>query len=97
MFSAFLFDASSPQVVASFSEVISTLLIKAPAFYDFVHAFWYEITNGTIGRNPVSNFGCGYVDVAMNNLIWMIGGFPGPIQDDKLHQVLDITKPVPFG
>ena len=48
MFSAFLLDASSPQVVANFSEVISNLLIKAAAFDNFVHTFRYEITNGTL-------------------------------------------------
>ena len=96
MSSAFLFDARSPQVIANFSEVISSLLIKAAALNNFVHAVRYEIANGTTGRNPVSNFRRGYVDCSLHNRIRMVGGFTGPVQDDELDDFLQVAEAMPF-
>src|SRR5205085_11051396 len=92
MSSAFLFDASSPQVVASVSEVISVLLIKAAATNDFFHRVGYEITNGTMRRNSLSDFGCRDIDFPVDNEVRVIRLAAGPVEDDKPHQFFKIIK-----
>ena len=56
MSSAFLLDASSAQIFANFSEVISILLVKTLGTDDFFYSLRYEITNGLVRRNSLSDF-----------------------------------------
>ena len=58
MSSAFLLDASSAEVLANFSEVISILLVKTSGTDDFFYGWRYEITNGLVRRNSLSDVGC---------------------------------------
>src|SRR5947209_13320289 len=76
MFSAFLFEANSAQVLAKFSDVIGLLLIEFLATDNFFHSRRYEIANRSAGGNSRSNFRGGDVDFQINQTVGsIVGGY----------------------
>src|SRR5256714_9647607 len=94
--SAFLFEASSAQVWARFSAVISLAPVKFLAPNDFFDCSWYEITNRLAGGNSLSDFRGRNIDPAMYSCIRMIRSTRGAIKNNKTNQFFQFCESMPF-
>src|SRR5207245_10557854 len=64
---------------------------------NFLRSLRYEITDGTAGRNPVSNVSRGDVDVALNNGINLLRKVAATaVEHDELHKLFEFINAVPF-
>src|SRR6185369_15631020 len=91
----FLFEASSAQVLAKFSEVISVAPGKVFAANDPFHCRRYEISNRPASGNSLSDFRRRNVDLSTNNRVDVARLLARAIQNNKSNQLFQVVKATP--